>query len=108
VPYWTVEEEFVLTSMAKSGKQLSKLPFIPYESEIDSLTAGVNKKTAALLRLLKETAMRLGEAWLLEWMDLDSKNNTIVCNNPEKNSRPRAFNISPELTQIPLALPKLN
>jgi integrase len=87
-------------------KQSSPLPFVPHESELDALIAGVKKKSAALLRLLKETAMRLGEAWLIEWKDLDAQTRTVTCNNPEKNSRARIFEISPELTQMLLSLPK--
>src|SRR3989304_8510872 len=39
-----------------------KIPFIPTEQEIDALIAGCNKKLATFLQLLKETAMRCGEA----------------------------------------------
>ena len=49
--------------------------------------------------------MRLGEAWQTEWKDLDTQNHTIVCNSPEKNSKPRAFIISIELTQMLQNLP---
>jgi integrase len=89
-------------------KQCEKLPFIPHETEIDALIAGVDRKTSALLRLLKETAMRLGEAWQLEWTHLDVQNHIATCNNPEKNSRPRIFNISPDLTLMLDKLPKVN
>ena len=89
-------------------KQTEKLPFIPHEVEIDSLIAGTDRKTATMLRLLKETAMRLGEAWMLEWTDLDMENRTLRCNNPEKNSRPRLFTLSPDLTQMLNQLPKVN
>jgi len=86
-------------------KQSSPLPFVPHESEVDALISGSGKKTATLLRLLKETAMRLGEAWLVEWIDIDSQNHTVMCRNPEKNSRPRAFEISAELSQMLQSLP---
>jgi len=59
-------------------------------------------------KLTEETAMRLGEAWMLEWTDLDMKNRTLSCNNPEKNSRPRLFKLSPDLTQMMNQLPKVN
>lgn len=36
-----------------------KIPFIPMEQEIDALIAGSNKKLAAFLQLLKETAISL-------------------------------------------------
>jgi len=86
-------------------KQRDKLPFLPHESEIDALIAGCGKKTATLLRLIKETAMRLGEAWQVEWIDFDPENRKVVCNHPEKSSKARAFTVSPELTQMLQALP---
>jgi hypothetical protein len=42
-------------------KQSEPLPFCPHETEVDALIAGCNKKTSALIKLLKETAMRPGE-----------------------------------------------
>src|SRR3990170_6304362 len=89
-------------------KQCEKVPFIPHETEIDALIAGTDRKTSSLLRLLKETAMRLGEAWQLEWIHLDVQNHVVTCNNPEKNSRPRIFNVSPDLAQMLDKLPKVN
>jgi integrase len=89
-------------------RQSETLPFIPHEVEIDSLIAGTDRKTSALLRLLKETAMRLGEAWQLEWKHLDIQNRVVTCNNPEKHSRPRIFTVSADLTQMLDKLPKVN
>jgi integrase len=43
-----------------------KFPFIPTEQEIDALIAASCRKHAALLSLLKETSMRVGEARRLE------------------------------------------
>jgi integrase len=87
-------------------KQNSPLPFVPHENEIDALIAGSGKKTATFLKLLKETAMRLGEAWQVEWKDFDTTNRTIMCNRPEKNSRSRAFNISNDLTMMLQSMPQ--
>jgi integrase len=87
-------------------KQVSKIPFVPHESEIDALIADSGPKTATLLRLIKETAMRLGEAWQTEWIDFNPKIRQIICNHPEKNSRPRCFTISMELVHMIEALPK--
>ena len=87
-------------------KQNSPLPFVPHENELDALIAGCGKKTATLLRLLKETAMRLGEAWQVEWKDFDATNRTLMCKYPEKNSRSRAFNISSDLTLMLQAMPQ--
>ena len=82
-------------------RQSEPLPFCPHESELDALIANCGKKTATLLRLLKETGMRLGEAWMTEWRDFDPANRTLMCRNPEKHSRPRMFdNLSPELCRM--------
>ena len=43
-----------------------KLPFIPLERETDELVACCGKKMSAILQLLKETGMRIGEALGLE------------------------------------------
>lgn len=83
-----------------------KLPFIPTEQEIDTLIAGCGKKTATFLQLLKETAMRSGEANRLEWSDIDLERKTITLNNPEKNSKPRIFKVSSELIAMLNSLPK--
>jgi integrase/DNA-directed RNA polymerase subunit RPC12/RpoP len=85
-----------------------KLPFIPTEKEINDLIAGCGKKTAAFLQLLKETAMRPGEANRLEWTDIDFQRRTITLNKPEKRSKPRIFHVSSELIAMLNALPKTN
>jgi integrase len=43
-----------------------KLPFIPTEKEIDDLIAGCGKRISTFMQLLKETAMRSGEAFSVE------------------------------------------
>jgi hypothetical protein len=39
-----------------------QIPYIPSEMELDALIAGSNRKLACFLQMLKETAMRAGEA----------------------------------------------
>ncbi len=85
-----------------------KIPFIPKEEELDSLIAGSHRKLAAFLLLLKETAMRSGEATKLKWTDLDEERRLITLNNPEKGSNPRIWKISTRLTGMLSALPKRN
>ena len=85
-----------------------KLPFIPSESELDSLIANTGKGMSAMLQLLKETAMRPGEALRLKWTDVDAERRIVVLNNPEKNSNPRIWNVSPLLVQKLSDLPKRN
>ena len=89
-------------------KVLEKIPFIPLETEIDQLISAANRKLATFLRLLKETAMRSGEAWSLKWIDIDSANNTIKLNTPEKYSNPRLFKVSNKLITMLDQLPKKN
>lgn len=80
-------------------KKVDRLPFIPTETEIDQLIAGCGKKTAALLQLLKETGMRIGEAWRLRWVDIDFENRTLMV-TPEKGSEPRILRISNTLVAM--------
>jgi integrase/recombinase XerD len=87
-------------------RQVRALPFIPQESELDQLISGANRKTATFLQLLKETAMRSGEAWRIKWTDLNIKNRTITLNKPEKHGKPRMFKISSTLLSMLQALPQ--
>ena len=87
-------------------RAVRKLPFIPLESELDQLISGANRKTAAFLQLLKETAMRSGEAWRQKWTDTNFKNGTITLNEPEKYGKPRMFKLSSTLIAMLNALPK--
>lgn len=88
-----------------SYSQTQKLPFIPLESEIDSLIAGVGTKASTLLQLLKETGMRIGETSGLRWVDIDEKRNTITINSPEKNSNSRAVKVTSNLISMIKSLP---
>lgn len=61
------------------------------ESEIDELIAGCPQKVATFLQLIKETAIRAGEAKRLKWIDVDFERRIIILNEPEKGSPPRVF-----------------
>jgi len=87
-------------------RKVRTLPFIPLESELDQLISGANRKMATFLQLLKETAMRSGEAWRLKWTDINLKNKTITLNQPEKYGKPRMFKVSLTLLAMLQALPK--
>lgn len=63
-----------------------RLPFIPLESEVDQLIAGLNTRMAAFCQLEKETGARPGEAHKLQWIDIDPNSNTIRINEPEKKA----------------------
>jgi integrase len=71
-----------------------KQPFIPLESEIDQLIAGCGKRTATFLQVLKDTGARAGEVTKLQWTDVNSQNNTISINDPEKGSKSRTVKVS--------------
>jgi integrase/predicted RNA-binding Zn-ribbon protein involved in translation (DUF1610 family) len=83
-----------------------KFPFIPTEKEIDDLIAGCGKKCSTFLQVLKETAMRCGEAKRLEWTDIDFEKNIITLNLPEKGSNPRLWKVSQKLMSMLNNMPK--
>jgi len=86
-----------------------KIPFIPTEQEIDDLIAGCPNTVATFLQLLKETAMRCGEALRLNWKDVDLERRIITLNEPEKGSNPRIFNeLSGKLLAMLDTLPREN
>jgi len=86
-----------------------KIPFIPTEQEIDDLIAGCPFILAVYLQILKETAMRSGEAIKLKWRDVDLKRRVITCNDPEKGSDSRQFSdLSGKLLNMLSQLPQTN
>jgi integrase len=86
-------------------KVAQKLPFIPIEEEIDQLIAGCSSQMATFLQVLKETAARCGEAFILKWTDIDLVTNTVRI-TPEKSSNPRVCKISNKLAGMLANLPK--
>jgi integrase/predicted RNA-binding Zn-ribbon protein involved in translation (DUF1610 family) len=84
-----------------------EMPFIPTEAEIDQLIAACGKKLSALLQLIKETGVRIGEACRIRWIDLDLEQKTLRV-QAEKNSKPRIFRISDKLISMLNMLPKKN
>ena len=83
-----------------------KFPFIPTEQELNNLISGCGMKTSTFLLLLKETAMRSGEAKRLEWINIDTEKNLITLNDPEKGSKPRMWKVTAELIGVLKMLPK--
>jgi len=81
-------------------------PYLPTEAEIDALIAASPKKLAAFLQLLKETAMRSGEAIRLKWTDVDFEKQIITLNEPEKGSEPRIWKVSSKLIGMLNLLPR--
>ena len=86
-------------------RAIEKLPFIPTEGEIDYLIAACGQKTSTFVQLLKETGARCGEAWQLQWTDIDSEIKTVRI-TPEKHSNPRMLKISQSLIERLADLPK--
>ncbi len=78
---------------------IEKLPFIPTEAELDALISGCGPKTSVFLQLLKETAMRAGEAHGTRWIDIDFETGTIRV-TPEKGSKPRISKLSNKLLRM--------
>jgi len=68
--------------------------------ELDALILGCGKKTSTFLQLLKETAMRSGEAKKIEWTDINFQKNLITLNCPEKGSNPRIWKVSSKLINM--------
>ena len=75
------------------SRRVERLPFIPLESEIDSLIGGLGPKLSVFTRVVKETGARPCEIYQLKWTDIDNQANTINI-TPEKGSRPRQPRIS--------------
>ena len=87
---WCVSKGFEYTPR-KYPRQI-KLPYVPTEKEIDQLIGGFSdSKYGPFLQLLKETAMRAGEAKRLDWIDIDHERRIITLNHPEKGSKPRIW-----------------
>ena len=86
-------------------RRVQNLPFVPTETEINQLIAGVGPKLATFLQLLKETGARYSEAFHLEQADIDLEHQTVNI-TPKKGSNPRILPISHELVSMLSKLPK--
>lgn len=86
-------------------RRVRSLPFVPTETEINQLVAGVGKKLATFLQLVKETGARFSEALSLEWTDINFEKQTVQI-TPKKGSNPRILPISSELIDMLNKLPK--
>ena len=90
----------------KFREEDSPLPYIPTERELDQLIAGCNRKYAAFLQLLKETAFRPIEANRLTVDDIDLERRIITLNAPAKRSKPRQVKVSEKLVSMLTPLTK--
>lgn len=83
-----------------------RIYFIPTEQELDQLISASGRTIAPLLQLLKETGMRIGEAYNVQWKDIDFEHKTVTVNHPEKGSLPRILRISDKLIGMLNNIPK--
>lgn len=89
------------TWIAPKYDYIEKLPeFLPTEAELDALIAGCGKRLSALLQLIKETGMRLGECLSLTWMCVNFETRVITLRQAEKHSSPRVFQVSSMLISM--------
>ncbi len=82
------------------------MPWLPLSKEVDALIGGCSQKIATFLQLLRETGYKSGEAWRLQWINLDLEHGILTINKPEKNGLPRQFKISGKLIAMLNILPK--
>jgi len=87
-------------------KQRSKIPWIPFEQDIDTLIHACSRKVSVFLQVLKESGARSGEIFKLKWKDVDLERKFITINEPEKGSLPRQSKISSKLATMLETLPR--
>ena len=76
-----------------------RLPYVPFEKDIEALTA-LPRKLGIFTLTVKGTGARAGEAWNLEWLNINSEENSIIINSPEKGSRARKLKASTRLISL--------
>lgn len=82
------------------------LPYVPPEAFLDQLIASAgSNQLSTFMQTLKETGARPGEAFRLEWTDIDIANKTINISHPEKGCNPRILPISDKLLKMIQELP---
>ena len=80
-----------------SYPRISKLPYIPTETELDTLIVGAKNEYACYLQLLKETGWRPSEALTLTPLDIHLERRVATLNSPKKGSNPRQVKLSNKL-----------
>ncbi len=86
-------------------KQEETIPFIPDESELDTLISACrSRRLAAYLQCLKETFGDPSEVLRIRWIDISG--NTIKINFPVKGHLPRQLQVSNKLLSMLNSLPK--
>jgi integrase len=83
------------------------LPYVPPTAFLDQLIACATGQLSVLLQVLRETGARPGEAFKLEWEDIDIEQRKINISHPEKGCNPRILPISANLINALLGLPRM-
>jgi integrase len=85
-------------------------PYVPYETELDTLIAASTKSKilTTFLQCLKEVFGDPSEVLRIRWLDVDNKNKQISIRYPCKNHSPRTLPVSSRLLAMIEALPKTN
>ena len=91
---------------APKYKPIQRLPFIPYESELDQLISCVGRRMSIFLAVLKATGADPSEALEIRWKDIDPVKKTIMINYPVKGHKPRILNAPSELFNRLDTMPK--
>ncbi len=82
-----------------SYRRISKLPYIPIETELDTLIVGAKNEYSCYLHLIKETGWRPSEAQNLTPLYLSLKR-VATLNSPKKRSNLRQVKISNKLVAM--------
>jgi integrase len=85
-------------------QQVESLPWIPHTDEVDALINGLgNPLIGTFVHLIKDCGARSGEAWQLQWHQVDFEQRVITL-TPEKGSLARHVKVSQALIQKLLSL----
>jgi integrase len=77
-----------------NSQRVRTLPFVSKQDDILQLINSLSRRQGTFVQTIMETAARPGEVFQLQWTDIDSENNTITINHPEKGSNPRRLRVS--------------
>jgi len=84
----------------------SEIPYIPTETELDQLIAGLGKKTGIFCQVLKDTGARAGEIAQLRWQDIDFGQRRVRI-KAEKNSNSRVLPLSAKTIDMLCLMPRI-
>ena len=82
----------------------SEVPFIPTETDIDLLIAGLGKKLSIFCQILKDTGARPGEIAQLKWSDIDFAQRKVSI-KAEKGSNSRIRPLTEQTIEMICNLP---